>query len=66
MSFINLKFKVEREKVANELLNEFLPKFLQPLEDILKKRGGKWYAGSGATFAELVCICTRHDFSYTN
>merc|ERR1712210_297731 len=50
------KDQAEREKGANELLKEVLPKFLQPLEDILKKRGGEWYAGAGATFADLAMM----------
>merc|ERR1711990_419180 len=44
-----MKFAKTQEE-REELLNEFLPKWLQPLENILHKRGGKWYAGAGATF----------------
>ena len=51
--FDDFLHQAEREKGATELLKEFLPKFLQPLEDILKKRGGEWYAGQGANFADL-------------
>jgi len=47
------KSQAERETGAKALLTEFLPKWLQPLEVILKKRGGEWYAGSGLTFADL-------------
>merc|ERR1712080_371797 len=38
---------------AQAVMNEFLPKWLQPLEALLKKRGGEWYSGSGLTFADL-------------
>ena len=55
---------VQREKDANELLRDFLPKFLQPLEEILKKRGGQWYAGSEATFADLVRALSIHSDQY--
>ena len=51
------KNQADREKGANELLNEWLPKFLEPLEKILKKRGGEWYAGGDrATFADLAVM----------
>ena len=50
------KVQANREIGANLLLMEFFPKFLAPLETILKKRGGEWYAGSGATFADLAVM----------
>merc|ERR1712080_485992 len=42
--------RAEKEKA---FMDEFLPKWLQPLEALLKKRGGEWYSGSGLTFADL-------------
>merc|ERR1711874_175872 len=41
---------------AKAFLEEFLPVWLQPLENTLKKQGGEWYAGSGATFADLAVM----------
>ena len=35
---------------------EFLPKWLEPLERLLKKRGGGWFAGSSATFADYAVM----------
>ena len=39
--------------MAKEFFEEFIPKWLAPLEKILQKRGGEWYAGSGPTFGDL-------------
>ena len=50
------KVQADRETGANTLLKEFFPKVLEPLETLLKKRGGEWYAGSGATFADLAVM----------
>merc|ERR1712117_600300 len=47
--------QADREKMCREFFEEFLPKWLAPLEKILQKRGGEWYAGSGPTFADLGC-----------
>ena len=47
--------------MAKEFFEEFLPKWLAPLEKILQKRGGEWYAGSGPTFADLGC-----PYNFTN
>merc|ERR1711971_1076119 len=41
----------ERETLVKEYLGEFLPKWLEPLEKLLKK-GGEWFAGSSPTFAD--------------
>merc|ERR1712088_1249863 len=35
---------------------DFLTKWLAPLETLLKKRGGEWYSGSGPTFADLAMM----------
>merc|ERR1711994_119013 len=35
---------------------DILPKWLAPLETLLKKRGGEWYSGSGPTFADLAMM----------
>ena len=50
------KTQQEREIAAAEFLTEFMPKWLTPLEDMLKKRGGEWYAGASATFADLAIM----------
>jgi glutathione S-transferase len=47
------KTQADRETDATAFLREFLPKWMEPLETLLKKRGGAWYAGSGPTFADL-------------
>merc|ERR1712062_570895 len=41
---------------AKEMMEDFLPKWLAPLETLLKKRGGEWYSGSGPTFADLAMM----------
>ena len=46
----------EREEMAKEYITEFMPKWLQPLENMLKKRGGEWFAGDGVTFADLAVM----------
>jgi len=46
----------ERETLVKEYLGEFLPKWLEPLERLLKKRGGGWFAGSSATFADYAVM----------
>merc|ERR1712038_436920 len=46
----------EREALVKEYLGEFLPKWLEPLERLLKKRGGGWFAGSSATFADYAVM----------
>ena len=48
--------QADRETEATVFLREFLPKWLAPLEALLKKRGGAWYAGSGPTFADLTVM----------
>ena len=50
------KTQADRETNATAFLREFLPKWLEPLETLLKKRGGAWYAGSGPTFADLTIM----------
>lgn len=50
------KVQADREEGANDFLKEFLPKWLQPLENLLQKRGGEWYAGSGVTFGDLAVM----------
>jgi len=50
------KTQEERETLVKEYLTEFLPKWLQPLEDMLKKKGGDWYVGSSVTFADLAVM----------
>merc|ERR1711936_211223 len=50
------KTQEDRVTKAKEMMEEFLPKWLAPLETILKKRGGEWYSGSGPTFAELAMM----------
>ena len=51
------KSQEEREELAKEFLTEFIPKWLKPLEAILAKRGNGWFAGNGATFADLAIMC---------
>ena len=46
----------ERVAKAMEFRDEFLPKWLTPLETLLKKRGGEWYSSGGATFADLAMM----------
>jgi len=48
--------QADREKIVKEFFEEFIPKWLAPLEKILQKRGGEWYAGSGPTFADLAMM----------
>jgi len=50
------KTQAERETGATAFLTEFMPKWLQPLENVLKKRGGEWYAGFSVTFADLAVM----------
>ena len=47
------KTQEEREVKAETFLNDFLPKWLEPMETLLRKRGGVWFAGNGVTFADL-------------
>merc|ERR1711936_915733 len=49
-------FKADRVTKAKEMMEEFLPEWLAPLETILKKRGGEWYSGSGPTYADLAMM----------
>ena len=51
------KTQEEREELAKDFLTEFLPKWLQPMENILEKRGNGWFAGSSATYADLIIMC---------
>jgi len=51
------KSQEEREELAKDFLNEFIPKFLSPLEAILAKRGNGWFAGNNLTFADLAIMC---------
>merc|ERR1711908_43373 len=51
------KSQEEREELAKDFLNEFIPKFLSPLEAILAKRGNGWFAGNNVTFADLAIMC---------
>jgi glutathione S-transferase len=50
------KTQAEREEKAKEFLNEFMPKWLQPLENVLAKRGNGWFAGCGTTYADLAIM----------
>ena len=50
------KTQADRETNATAFLREFLPKWMEPLETLLKKRGGAWFAGSGPTFADLTVM----------
>jgi len=43
----------ERKKKVEPFLKEFLPDWLGKMENILKNRGGGWFAGKGMTFADL-------------
>ena len=47
------KTQEDRETKAETFLNDFLPKWLEPMETLLRKRGGVWFAGNGVTFADL-------------
>merc|ERR1712184_234620 len=49
------KSQEERETLVKEYLGEFLPKWLEPLEKLLKNRGGEWFAGSSP-----LCRLRRH------
>jgi len=46
----------KRAAMVKEYLGEFLPKWLDPLEKLLKQRGGEWFAGSSATFADYAVM----------
>merc|ERR1712227_103617 len=50
------KTQEDRVTKAKEMMEDFLPKWLAPLETLLKKRGGEWYSGSGPTFADLAMM----------
>jgi len=47
------KSQEERKKKVQPFLKEFLPDWLGKMENILKERGGGWFAGKGMTFADL-------------
>ena len=46
----------DREKGANEMLFNSLPTWLTQTEALLKKRGGKWFAGSMITFGDIAVM----------
>merc|ERR1712156_914482 len=46
----------KEKTLVEDYLGEFLPKWLESLERLLKKRGGGWFAGSSATFARCSCL----------
>ena len=50
------KTQEDRVTKAKAFMEEFLPKWLAPLETLLKKRGGEWYSGSGPTYADLAMM----------
>jgi len=57
------KSQEERETLVKEYLGEFLPKWLEPLEKLLEKRGGLYIAprgecftGSSITFADYAVM----------
>jgi len=60
------KSQEERETLVKEYLGEFLPKWLDPLEKLLKKRGGGWFAGSSATFADYAVMVVLDFLHYPN
>ena len=51
---------------VKEYLSEFLPKWLEPLEKLLKQRGGEWFAGSSATFADYAVMVVLDFLHYPN
>merc|ERR1712088_1071925 len=51
-----VRFVARKVGMAGKTDKEFLPKWLAPLETILKKRGGEWYSGSGPTYADLAML----------
>merc|ERR1712010_433889 len=60
------KSQEERETLVKEYLGEFLPKWLEPLEKLLRKRGGEWFAGSSATFADYTVMVVLDFLLYPN
>merc|ERR1712008_159202 len=56
----------KRESMVKEYVGEFLPKWLDPLEKVLKKRGGDWFAGSSATFADYAVMVVLDFLHYPN
>merc|ERR1712037_780858 len=56
----------EREILVKEYLGEFLPKWLEPLEKLLKKRGGEWFVGSSPTFADYGVMVVLDNLHYPN
>ena len=49
-----------------EFLGEFLPKWLDPLEKLLKKRGAEWFAGSSISFADFAVMVALDNLHYPN
>ena len=53
-----------------EYLGEFLPKWLEPLEKLLKKRSddgrAEWFAGSSPTFADFAVMVALDNLHYPN
>ena len=49
-----------------EYLGEFLPKWLEPLEKLLQRRGGEWFSGSSPTFADYGVMVALDNLHYPN
>jgi len=67
------KSQEERETLVKEYLGEFLPKWLEPLEKLLEKRGGLYIAprgecftGSSITFADYTIMVVLDFLHYPN